>query len=353
MNRALFILIASLMGWTPLAFSQTTSSTPPIGFIRKDCPANSDTRLSIPLERQSEYIGPLLGVDGNLLTVEGDPDWTADQFRFVQGTQDERFHIVFLSGTHAGRTYDVTGNASNSLTIDLGPDDLAGVAAGDRIKLLPHWTLDSAFPEGEGVNPSASNFQLETELLVQDSSTTGINLAPVKSFFFTTSWKDFANVGGNAGSEVIRPHTPLLVRNKASSTSAVFIGVVPSETQAVPIRVPAGNGQQDNFVSLSRPVPVRLRDAGLEPTFATSPFPFDLRDQLLVYDDTQIVINKSPRFTYFRDAGGTWRRFGESLDFDAGDEEIFTPGMGVILRKMGQGGVSEERLYWNHNDPTQ
>lgn len=100
-------------------------------------------------------------------------------------------------------------------------------------------------------------------------------------------------------------------------------------------------------------MPVRLREAGLEDSFATSPSTFLLTDQLLVYDDTQIVINKSPRFTYYRDAGGTWRRFGEGSDFDAGDEEIFTPGTGVIIRKAGTGGAAEERVFWTHSDPTQ
>lgn len=351
MNRTFLIIAAGLLG-APTAFAQTTSSTPPIGFVRKDCPANSDTRLSIPLERPSVYIGPLSQVDGSVLSVEGSPGWTDDEFKFVEGSQEDTFHVIFLSGTHIGRSYDVVANGSETLTIDPGADDLAGIVAGDRVKLLPHWSLDSSFPDGAGITPS-SIFEQETELLVQDSTTPGINLAPVKTFFFTESWKDFNNVGGDAGGEVIRPHEALLVRNRDTPTSAVFVGVVPSDTLSVPVRVPAGDSQQDNFLALKRPVPVKLRDAGLESTFATSPSTFLLTDQLLVYDDTQIVMNKSPRYTYYRDGGGTWRRFGEGSDYDAGDEEIFTPGTGVILRKLGTGGATETRLYWTHTDPTQ
>ncbi len=350
MNRTFLIFVVILFGGAPGAFSQTTSSTPPIGFIRKDCPANSDTRLSIPLERQAEYIGPLAGIDSNTLSVSGEPGWTENEFQFAEGTQAETYHVIFLSGTHVGRSYDVTANGTDTLTIDPGPDSLTGITAGDRIKLLPHWTLDSAFPDGSGVTPS-SIFQQETELLVQDSTTPGINLAPVKTYFFSDSWKDFNNVSEDAGSAVIRPHQPLLVRNRETPTSAIFVGVVPTEIQSVPIRVPQGSGQQDNFVALKRPLPVKLRDAGLEDSFANSPSTFLLADQLLVYDDTQIVINKSPRYTYYRDIGGTWRRFGEGTDYDAGDEEIFTPGTGVILRKMGTGGDAEQRLYWTHTDP--
>ena len=121
----------------------------------------------------------------------------------------------------------------------------------------------------------------------------------------------------------------------------------------MPVRVPAGNLQQDNFVALTRSLPVRLRYAGLEGSFAVSPSTFLLTDQLLVYDDSQIVINKSPRYTYYRDITGTWRRFGEGGGYDAGDEEIFVPGTGVIIRKVGTGSTSEERIYWTHIDPIQ
>lgn len=196
MNRIFLIaVVAWLGGGAPVGYGQTTSSTPPIGFIRKDCPANSDTRLSIPLQRQADYIGPLTSIDGNVLTVQGNPEWTANQFQFAEGTQNEKYYIIVLSGTHIGQHFDVTANTEDSLTIDPGNDSLDGVVAGDRIKLLPHWTLDSAFPEGQGVTAS-SIFQQETELLVQDSTTQGINLAPVKTYFFTDAWKDFNDVGG-------------------------------------------------------------------------------------------------------------------------------------------------------------
>ncbi len=155
MNRALLIALTGLCGISSITLAQTTSSTPPIGFIRKDCPANSDTRLSIPLERQAEYIGPLTSVAGNVLTVSGNPGWTANQFQFAQGTQDEKYYVIFLSGPRQGRHVDVTAHGENTLTVDPGEDSLGGVTQGDRIKLLPHWTLDAAFPDGEGVATSS------------------------------------------------------------------------------------------------------------------------------------------------------------------------------------------------------
>ena len=225
-SRSFLLLIVNFIGWTPSADGLTTSSTQPIGLVRKDCPANSDTRLSIPLEREAEYAGILIGVAANVLTFQGTPGWTANQFEFAAGIQDERYFIVFLTGTHVGRSYDVIANGVNSITIDRGVDDLTGIEAGDGVKLLPHWTLDSAFPNGRGVTAS-SIFRQETGLLVQDGTTAGINLAPVRTYFFTNSWKDFNFVNDDAGPTVIRPHQPLLVRNRDSGTSAIFVGVVP------------------------------------------------------------------------------------------------------------------------------
>ncbi len=353
MKRAIPYAIASLLGTSSLV-AQTTSSTPPIGFIRKDCPANSDTRISIPLERQAVFIGPLLSVADNVLTVQGSPAWTTNEFQQNPGTQDDAFYVLFLSGSHMGRAYDVTANGANTLTIELGPDDLDGVGAGDRIKLLPHWNLKTAFPEGSGVAASSNPFSRETELLVQDAQSAGINLASVKTFYYSDSWKDISDVNGDAGTEVIPPHRHLVVRNKEAATSAVFVGVVPSDTQAVPIRVPAGNGKQDNPVSLIRPVPVKLRDAGLDDdaVFKPSTLPVLRTDELLVYDDTEAAVNKSAKYTYYR-WDGAWRRLDQDASYDAGDDIIFTPGSGVVIRKSGNGGVSEERIYWNHEDPTQ
>lgn len=332
---------------------QTTSSTPPIGFIRKDCPANSDTRISIPLERQAAYIGPVQGASSNVITVQGSPGWSVDEFKFTESSQEETYYVLFLSGNNAGRNYNVTANSANSLTVDVGTDSLSTVASGDRIKVLPHWTLKSAFPDGAGVDASPNGFVRQSELLVQDNATAGINLASVDTFYYSATWKGISDLNADAGEEILPPHKPLVIRNKDTATSAVFVGVVPSDTQTVALRVPAGNAKQDNPVALLRPVPVKLDDSGLsDSVFSPSTLPVLRTDEILVFDDTETGINKSATFTYYK-FGGKWRRLDQSADYDAGQEEIFTPGTGVIIRKAGVGAASETTVYWTHEDPTQ
>ena len=355
MNRRFQILSAVVLGWSSFASAQTTSSTPPIGFIRKDCPANSDTRISIPLERQASYIGPVQSVSSNVITVQGSPGWSPDQFKFAAGSQEETYYVLFLTGAKEGRNFDITANGVNTLTVDLSDDDLSGVTASDRIKVLPHWTLNAAFPSGSGIEASPNGFQRTSELLVQDGETQGINLASINTFYYSGTWKGISDLVADAGKEILPPHKPLVVRNKDTATSAVFVGVVPSDVQTVALRVPAGDSsvKQDNPVALLRPIPVKLDDSGLdEAVFKTSTLPVLRTDEILVYDDSEAGVNKSAKFTYYKYAGA-WRRLDQPANYDAGNEEIFTPGTGVIIRKAGVGAGSEQTVYWKHEDPTQ
>ena len=60
-----------------------------------------------------------------------------------------------------------------------------------------------------------------------------------------------------------RWYATMMVRNKSVATSPVFVGVVPSDLQAVPLRVPTEDDKQDNHVAHNRPIPVSLRDSNL------------------------------------------------------------------------------------------
>ena len=133
------------------------------------------------------------------------------------------------------------------------------------------------------------------------------------------------------------------------ATSPVFVGVVPSATQTLALRVPAGDAshQQDNPVSLLRPVPVKLNDSGLDDiVFRPSVLPISRTDEIFVFDDDgdTEAMNKSSKYTYYK-WNGKWRRLDQSPDYDAGEEEIFTPGTGVIIRKSGTGAATEEVVY--------
>lgn len=332
-----------------VAWAQTSSSTNPVCFIRVDCPANSDTRVSIPVERKPAFIGPIASVAGNVITVQGTPAWTSNQFVFAAGTQNETYYAVFLTGNRKGRWFLISANAANTLTLQLGSGDLAGVVSGDRIKILPAWTFNAAFPGGQGAIASSGPANRQTEVLLTDGANPGVNLSTVATYyFFSSAWR---KLGGSAdvGNDTLPPHAHFIIRNRDTATSPVFVGSLPSDFQALPLRMRAGTATQDNPVSVLRPTPISLNDSGLVESgaFRASSGPANRLDELLVFDNNAAQLNKSNSRTYYY-FSNAWRRLGSSAD--AGADIIFEPGTGVIIRKGGNGGAADSVVFWNHED---
>ena len=166
---------------------------------------------------------------------------------------------MFLSGAKRGRDFTVIANRSNTLSIDLKGDNLNGVIEGNRIKVLPHWNLVTAFPAGRGAEISPNILDIRSQILSSETEATGINFASHGSFYNDAgSWQKF---GG--GSKVRAPHRYMMVRNKSVATSPVFVGVFPSDFQAVPLRLPKEDDKQANHVAHNWPIPLSLRDSNL------------------------------------------------------------------------------------------
>jgi len=105
---------------TATAHAVTTTSAP-MGGLTIKCKANSDTAVGIPLTRPDVFEGRVNSVDGNSVTVAGTPGWMVDQFVYEDGTQDNHYYLLFASGAKEGAFYTITGNSSNSVSIDLNP----------------------------------------------------------------------------------------------------------------------------------------------------------------------------------------------------------------------------------------
>ena len=129
---------------------------------------------------------------------------------------------------------------------------------------------------------------------------------------------------------------------------------------AVPL-VTSASQKQDNAVSMLRPVDVALNDSGLTPSdgsfVATRAFlnPQDrfplMRDQLLLFDNTQVGFNKSPSAIYYYSAGSLggpgWKLFGDGFT-DHGDD-LVPAGSAIVIRKAVT--ASGQTAFWT-NSPT-
>ena len=341
-------LMAGLLASFDTRLMAQTVATEPSGFYQISCPGNSDTIVSIPFTRPIAASGLVLTASGNSVQATGVPGWSANQFVYASPTQTNTYFLLVRSGPKEGYAYTITANTSDTLTLDLSNADLSGVSAGHRFAIVPYWTLGSVFPGGAGVNPSPSPGSRSTEILLPDLSSAGINLSPVKTYYFHGGfWKQFGQGAANKNDDVLLSDSYFTVRhNVSTATTIVAQGNVLTTKWTVPLATQA-SVKQDNAVAIPRPVAVALIDSNLISSggFSVSPSPGNRTDELLVFDSTVIGKNKSPSATYYY-WNNAWRKFGAGAT-DVGTDQVFTPGTGVIIRK----GASVSSTVWV-NSPT-
>jgi uncharacterized protein (TIGR02597 family) len=327
-----------------LATSQSVSELG--GFVRLSLLGSSDNIVSIPFGRAPAIAVLVSSVSGNIITAGGSPGWTANQFVYASGTQSNTYFVRFTSGAAAGKVYTITANAADALTVNLGSDSLAAVAANDSFSIEAYWTLGTVFPNGTGVNVSPTTGNRNTEILIPDLTSTGINLSASKIYFFNSGiWKQVGQGSTSHNDDVLEPHVYFVVRhNVATNTTLTSVGRVISTPIAATLAAQIGS-QQDNYVGLQRPEPVSLSGSGLiqSGAFIASPLPGTRTDELLTFDNTVVARNKSSDASYYY-WQGAWRQVGGGTN-DFGSALIFQPGTGVIIRK----GTNNAAAAWTNN----
>ncbi|HEV8543207.1 MAG TPA: TIGR02597 family protein, partial [Verrucomicrobiae bacterium] len=138
---------------------------------------DSDTMFSVPFLRPAAELGAVVSVSANSIRLRGAPEWQPNQWTYVAGIQTNTYFLLFRSGSHEGESYTITANTADTLTLDLQGVALDGVAAGDRVAIVPYWTLGTVFPGGTGVNSSPTPGNRLTEIFLPDISGVGVNLS--------------------------------------------------------------------------------------------------------------------------------------------------------------------------------
>jgi len=316
-------------------------TTEPTGFYKVALLGSSDTFVSLPFARAKAACGLVQSVSGNVVTVKNSPGWSTSQFVYVAVTQPNSYYIYFRNGAKEGNTYTVTANGTDTLTVNLNGDTLAGLNANDRFDVIPYWTLGTVFPGGQGVNISPAPGTRTTEVLIPDLSGTGINLSSSKTYYFWTgAWRQVGQGTLIKDDDVLLPDAYFIVRhNIAGNTTLTVKGSVLMSKWAVPL-AKSPSTKQDNAAALPRPVPVTLTESALfeSGAFAASPTPGNRTDELLTFDNTITGINKSASSTYYY-WNGAWRRVGAGTA-DVGTDVAFAPGTGVIIRKNTGSGTA-------------
>ncbi|MGZ4965054.1 MAG: TIGR02597 family protein, partial [Limisphaerales bacterium] len=231
--------------------------TPAFGFVALNLLGDSDSIVSMPFVRPSVASGSAVSVNAKELTVATTDGslWAANQFVYSAGVQSNSYYVRFTSGALNGLEFPIVANGSNTVTLDIAIGTLASVAAGDLVSIEPYWTLATIFPNGAGVNVSPTVGNRNSEILMPDLSSAGINLSATRVYFFNGGiWKQVGQGNADHSDDIIVPHAPFIVRhNVATNTTLIAAGAVVSDALAVPLTVALNTPQQDNWLSVTRP----------------------------------------------------------------------------------------------------
>jgi uncharacterized protein (TIGR02597 family) len=331
-----------------VAHSQTNVVTDPVGFYQITLQSNSDTIVSIPFTRLPDYLGTIASINNSNVTIAGSPGWTANQWAFPatspDGTTSNTYYLAFRNGNKEGGHFKILSNTTDTVVLNLDVEDLSQVSAGDQISIIPHWTLGTVFPSGQGIAPSPNTLSHATEIYIPNFAGVGYNMsASTNTYYYYNNWRRIGDAN-NHGSDVLIRDGYFIVRQKtATNTILTASGNVHMTKLRAPIYVE--QIKQDNYIGVVRPVAMSLNDSQLfeSGAFSNSASSLQITDSLYIYDNIASGYNKSAAATYYRLSSG-WRKVGSGVDF--GSSNVFLPGNGYIIRKASRSTVTN--LFWSH-----
>ena len=328
--------------------------------------SGSDTFVTLPLTRPPVFVGTTSAAPtGSTIPISGAPGWTTNQFVYASGSQTNTYYVLIgsnstTSNPKEGCLYTITGNDASDLTIDLGGDTITSIPAGTTLTIIPFWTLGTLFPASNvnvSFTPTTLTRSLQTEVLVPDNSSAGINRAYANIYIYV---KSGSNVGWRNTSDPTLsidqsnvpfvPNSFFVVRNNSGTPSGQFVltGNVLTGNVATPLMTQTSGGQ-DNDVAMIRPIGVTLANCGLNtadgsfvPTVATR----SLKDELFLYDNNVAQINKPPSTIYIY-AEGMWQNtatIGTNSNTD-----MLPAGAAIMIRKAAT--TTGSSVFWT-NSPT-
>lgn len=327
--------------------AQDTATTDPVGFMTFATPPATDVRLAPPLTQAPAFQGSGTA-SGFVVTASPSPGWTTDEFSSTP------HYLQIVGGAQDGMLFDIASNTADTLSLVDNGVPPTGID-GNTFKVVKYNTLISIFPAdqaGVSFQASASAFVLGTQIIFPNLTGTGINRsAPDTYYFLGGYWRKVGSGSANFDNTPILPDSFIIVRNTASAPANLAVtvaGSVSTSEITVPLTSAAGT-QNDNYVATSRPADQTLESLGLisSGAFEPSVSAFNLKDQLLVFNNEAPGINKSASATYYY-LGGTvnqWRRVGGGTANVGTD--IIPAGAGVVVRKASA--ASESTSFWNNS----
>lgn len=346
------LLVAALV---PAVAQNPSVTSPVVGYTTVTALPNSDTIVGVPFIRGIDAVGQ---VDGTVTQNGAAATLNVSGVTFTSGAFADSHYVRFSSGTLNGHFFRIISNTTNQIVLDTEGDILAGVLAqGDAFDVIPFWTLETLLPPETQttIQPSAS-MSLGTRrssLLFPDVSGSGINRAASNIFYLHDNngnpvWRNAVG-HGEAGDLKIWPDSYFIIRHPssvASSTGFLVSGTVDLGDLTVPVAT-SSTSKTDNYVSIPRPVDLRLDQLGLMPGDAfVGSLGISLgvrRDELLVFNNELQGLNKSASAIFYYDSNaGYWRNAVGGLNSNG---IVIPAGAGLVVRKAPSDGQTR---FWTN-----
>jgi len=251
-----------------------------------------DAKFGVSMVQASILAASIDSVAAGVITLPVDPS-----------ASTSGHYVQFTSGALLGQWFQVSSSDSTTITV---AEDLAalGAVASDGVKVVPFWTLSSLFAGDFPV--STDPFTAVAQVLFNDVTATGINLAPSSNYafhdgssgFIAAGWYDVNDAFAGVKDDVlIAPNSYLTVRNESGSQyDCLVAGAVPVSSLSIAV-VADGAVQNDNLVFNPYPAAIQLSTSALQSVVAVSTDPFTPVDQVIVYG-TPTGLNPAPAFNY-------------------------------------------------------
>lgn len=374
---SLFLATGTLASLSTVATAEVTA---PVGYVKLTFNSTADTPFSLPLDRPKVYTGQASAISGNLLSVSA-TDFTTDQYKYVNNTQNEHYYVLFTTGALEGRSFDIGSNTTNGITVETEVEEIGqpaptlqslGALANDRFVIRPHWSLGTLFPSNSNFPKNSSTSDpaglisfRPKHVIGTTNNASGTDIAPVESYFYfdhatndsLDGWYKFGSTGlGKMDNFKLERGTFYIARNKTGAAATINVtGDVPLVDGNNKVRI--NLVEQDNYVSLSFPVEVTLAGCDLltsgfaKSTTTGSPD----GDKLLTYEGAT-GYDPSPTKTYFyfdhasNNALDGWYIQGATGLGKQDTEAIFKPGHGYIIRKAAST-TTDEYIKWGTTLP--
>lgn len=336
--------------------AETTATTDPVGFMTIQTPAGSDTIIAAPLTKAPVFQGAVSSVTDRVLTFSPSPEFSS--------LTTTPHYVQAADGSDAGKIFDVESNTTDSITLVDNGVSPAGLN-GASVKVIPYWTLGEIYPaadQGTSFTPSGTTgLNRRTQILFPNIAGTGINRSAAGVYYFVTNaaapldptqsyWRSAATGATNQNGTPILPDTYFTVRNPANAGTNLATTISGSvNTGATVVQLDSTGAANDNYVSLGRPVDIKLNDLGIVESGAflasANTTGIARRDQLMIINNDTIGQNKSASSIYYYVTGQGWKSAATGST-DVG-ENVIPSAIGYIIRKAQQNPTGT--TFWTNN----